>query len=97
MRNMARKVKLGVASAKLTTTAFYILTCNFIPVHGISIKICTRMYLFVDISKHALSSLYLQPVMCYGTAKSLIMCFRRHEIYIIFIGKFFMEAIQTQH
>ena len=37
----------------------------------------------------------LQPVMCYGTAKSLIMCFRRHEIYIIFIGKCFMEVIQT--
>ena len=32
---MARNVKkVGVASAKFTTTAFYILTCNFIPVHG---------------------------------------------------------------
>jgi hypothetical protein len=51
-----------LASAKFTTTAFYILTCNFIPVHGISIKICTRMYLYVEISNIALSSLHLQPV-----------------------------------
>ena len=43
-------------------------------------KFCTRMYLYVDISKIALSSLYLQPVICYSTAKSLIMCFQRHEI-----------------
>ena len=47
------------------------------------------MYLYVDISKIALSSLYLQPVICYGTAKSLIMCFQRHEIYIIFFWKNF--------
>ena len=94
---MARKTKkVGVACAKFTTTAFYILTCNFITVHGLSITICTRMYLYVEISQIALLSVYLQPVMCYGTAKRLIMCFQRHKIYIIFIGKIFMEAIQTQ-
>ena len=55
---MARKAKkVGVASAKFTTTTFYILTCNFILVHGISIififfKYCT--FIFVSATSNVL-------------------------------------------
>ena len=41
--------------------------------------------LYVYISKLTLSSLYLQPVICYGTAKCLIMFFQKtrniHHLY----------------
>ena len=97
IRNMARNVKKWawpVPNSPLPHFTFWLVISY--PYMGISIKICTRMYLYVDISKIAVSSLYLQPVICYGTAKSLIMCFRGHEIYIIFIGNISMEAIQIQ-